>query len=996
MARNVSIRLGTEGKAQIKADLDEIAATGDATAKRWARAYDNATRDVEAALVRQQNAMAKASMYSGGLNPTKLDSFAGVNDNVGKSAQSSAAVFEASYRQMEARAKALVSAIDPVYAAQQRFDREMVNAKTLMDAGVLSADRYAQVEKRLADELQEVTLAHGRAGVASGAHRAAMQGLSYQVQDTFTQLSMGANPLQVLAIQGGQAAGQMTGLGGAAGKFANFMIGPWGLALTGGALLLGGLTKGMFDNEEASKKAEAALAAFASRQSDIGNFIDATTGKLKEQNRTLVLNAILTRQAQIAENNKQIAEGRGKAFDRANSAILRATNAAPGTTTSGVSFTDDTDVQKVIRNAGGDVTKLSDGLARLAKTRPELAKVALEVSGIGGQAILAQRDNVKLGIELRALNGDTAALAATDKSMIEARAKLAGATSAMDRAQAQYTISIKEADAAYERSKKTEADRARLLTARTAAERALNVAQDSNRKGGEAHAQSLARQASAMEVNASAALDLARAYLEGGDAALRAEAARKGLTDATRKGIDSEAQVQRQLAIMVGDQVANGAKNVAQLREEAKARADVLAQVAAGTLPVDQMNQALADEAALRPLLKLQMVAQGDALKALNTVIDAYRDALKNAHEQEANFGLEKALSDSIVRVEEIKSSIREMSMAPLDAALDQAKRAAVREADANRYTGDGRTKFIDSRVAETEQQYYANRARFVRDTLNGQQDNLALAQRELQLAGANDNFRTVELDKLRLILKIRSDFPDMARQDVQSLLDGVDALSKMEAELARTTRSMDELRGFGSDFVDTVLSEDTWSSWGNAGKQVLGMIRAEFMKLVLINPLKNLINGNSDAPTIGGVIGSISKLFGGASSIASVSTAGWGSLGTAGSAAGTVSLPKLASGTAYWSGGAALLGEHGPEIASLPVGTRVAGAGDTRRLFSGNDNVPRSVTHNHFTGNLLTPEFWKQIQAGDEGAAVRGAAGGAAMSEAESGARAQRKLGRW
>ena len=75
---------------------------------------------------------------------------------------------------------------------------------------------------------------------------------------------------------------------------------------------------------------------------------------------------------------------------------------------------------------------------------------------------------------------------------------------------------------------------------------------------------------------------------------------------------------------------------------------------------------------------------------------------------------------------------------------------------------------------------------------------------------------------------------------------------------------AMDELRGFGVDFVDTVLSEDTWSSWGNAGKTILNMLRTEFIKLALLNPLKNLINGNSDLPTLSSALGKLGALFGG------------------------------------------------------------------------------------------------------------------------------------
>jgi hypothetical protein len=112
--------------------------------------------------------------------------------------------------------------------------------------------------RALNTEMNRLETANVRAAPSMGATRQAMSGLSFQAQDAFTQLSMGANVFNVLAIQGAQAAGQMAGLGGALGKVANFMIGPWGLALTGGVLVLGALTKGLFDSAEAAKEKEKA------------------------------------------------------------------------------------------------------------------------------------------------------------------------------------------------------------------------------------------------------------------------------------------------------------------------------------------------------------------------------------------------------------------------------------------------------------------------------------------------------------------------------------------------------------------------------------------------------------------------------------------------------------------------------------------------------------------------------------------------------------------
>ena len=83
------------------------------------------------------------------------------------------------------------------------------------------------------------------------------------------------------------------------------------------------------------------------------------------------------------------------------------------------------------------------------------------------------------------------------------------------------------------------------------------------------------------------------------------------------------------------------------------------------------------------------------------------------------------------------------------------------------------------------------------------------------------------------------------------------------------------------------------------------------------------------------------------------------------------INTPKaFAKGTNFAPGGLALVGERGPELVNLPRGSKVWPNG-TGPGGGGN-------TYN-FSGNLLTPEFWAQIQAGDAQAAQAGAMGGQA-----------------
>lgn len=173
-------------------------------------------------------------------------------------------------------------------------------------------------------------------------------------------------------------------------------------------------------------------------------------------------------------------------------------------------------------------------------------------------------------------------------------------------------------------------------------------------------------------------------------------------------------------------------------------------------------------------------------------------------------------------------------------------------------------------------------------------------------------------------------------------------------------------------------------------------MLRTEFIKLALLNPLKNLINGNSDAPTLGGVLGSLGKFFGastGSNGTISLLTSGASLPGTASAIDLASSLPKLAAGTQHWSGGRALIGELGPEIAELPFGSRVVPAGETRRMLAGNDNAPAAQFHFDLRGAVMTQDLLDQMNAIGASAAVRGAAGGAAMAGRNASRSARRRL---
>lgn len=78
-----------------------------------------------------------------------------------------------------------------------------------------------------------------------------------------------------------------------------------------------------------------------------------------------------------------------------------------------------------------------------------------------------------------------------------------------------------------------------------------------------------------------------------------------------------------------------------------------------------------------------------------------------------------------------------------------------------------------------------------------------------------------------------------------------------------------------------------------------------------------------------------------------------------------SASVPGFAGGTSFAPGGLALVGERGAELVNLPRGSQVVPNHELGGLGGGN-------VYN-ISGNLLTPEWWSQIQAMDERAARAG-----------------------
>jgi hypothetical protein len=235
------------------------------------------------------------------------------------SAQSSAEVFEAQFAREAEAADRLRASIDPAFAAQQRFNSEMGKARDLVSAGAITLDEYCaklRIERGVLESTNAYVRAHGQ-GVAM---------VGQQFIDFAVQVNSGQSAIMAFTQQMPQATFALSTMGGKAGAIGKFMVGPWGTALTIGALVLTPLIANALDfgdaAEEAGKSAKHAAEgadAWSDAASSLGKIIDLTTGKLKSHNiviaESIRLEAIFKKQ----QGEKEAEEAEKSIRSKANS-----------------------------------------------------------------------------------------------------------------------------------------------------------------------------------------------------------------------------------------------------------------------------------------------------------------------------------------------------------------------------------------------------------------------------------------------------------------------------------------------------------------------------------------------------------------------------------------------------------------------------------------------------------------------------------------------------
>lgn len=1185
--RSVSIRLGTEGKATVKADFDDIASSGDAAAKRLVNSYDKAGDDIEKALARRDAAAAKIqAMMPTGLQSTIMASAgtsarggyrdAGGGADDGRNA--SASEYAALLAQQERQVAAVHAAIDPLYVAQKRYDDEVRVAGELAKNGAISeaehaaalrvsaqaleqaraaqdrlnaswstgadADAHVQAYARsLATQEQqatalrakldplwaaqkryddEVATADGllKRGLISEAEHSSALGESSKALEKAKQelaghsnaLSLnrnqfiiaesavhrfvdsilaGQNPLRALALQGGDIANVLSmDDGGVAGGLAKVraLFNPVTIGVLGVTAALAAGTAAWLSYSNAMEKeaalvqgagavigaSGAALEDNARKAASAGNISVASAREIESGYvqmggiGTGVLAGLTSLTTDFAKATGQDAKGAQQELGRAFQDPVKGAEeltARYGTLTQAQidhiqelvqqndlygaqaallaglkpQFDDAaahanilawawhgiadaasdawTSMGKAIDVAlgGGDtmqqianVYKQRDQWLQQTMGRGDTSYYDKQISDLQKQLKAEQEKAGAAGARSRAVSamglvdgvtGDDArgkleAGRAQIAAVVNDSANKAGLTAdQLKRARAaldDYThavqtylpegekqVRLSQLDAQIAATKdpakkaalatqKSEIEQSGKLVSSTQALAIATAAGDKARSEatghGDKHAQTLAREAAAQDASARAALDVAAAYLQSDAAGAEAEARRKAITDATKKGTDVEAEARRQIALSVANGVASSTKSIAGLRQETAARTEVDMRVEHGTLAIGLMNQALSDEALLRPLLTMQALAHGDAIAQLAKEVDAYREALKDAHAEEAHGQALQSLDALHDRLQDAQLAFRYAGDTTGAADRARARLAANREADQRGYNDNDRAAVVQGSVDAVNAENRAHSADTAATALRTSRDQLEVTQAEIGLIGKSADEHDRVVDRLKLQQQLAGELKDNYAEFAPAILAAADAVEHDQQRLKQLQGTMSELQDAGGQFIDTLFNPN-----GDVLKSLLREVEQELLKLAAINPLKNLLGiGGGGLPTLSSVMG----LLGGRGFDLSANTA---SVSASLAASNAAFVPHFAAGTDYSSAGAALVGENGPEVVDLPLGSRVTNASDTRRMLSASNDSGATHNHFHLEGAVVTQQLLDQMNAIGARAAQQG-----------------------
>ncbi|WP_257540671.1 hypothetical protein [Sphingobium sp. CFD-1] len=173
------------------------------------------------------------------------DNLAGIGRNAG-----------AGIQQFSRDVARLKGQLDPAWASLQRYKQEVQTLQQALREGAITHKQYV-------DQLRNAVSVYRGTGrtvtTTSGAMRAGMQQLSYQIGDISTQFAMGARPMQIFAAQASQVVGAVGLMTAGSKGFIGFLGGPWGQIIIAATTVLGTLAAAMWNTADTADKTKPSI-----------------------------------------------------------------------------------------------------------------------------------------------------------------------------------------------------------------------------------------------------------------------------------------------------------------------------------------------------------------------------------------------------------------------------------------------------------------------------------------------------------------------------------------------------------------------------------------------------------------------------------------------------------------------------------------------------------------------------------------------------------------
>jgi uncharacterized protein with GYD domain len=140
--------------------------------------------------------------------------------------------------------------------------------------------------------------------------------------------------------------------------------------------------------------------------------------------------------------------------------------------------------------------------------------------------------------------------------------------------------------------------------------------------------------------------------------------------------------------------------------------------------------------------------------------------------------------------------------------------------------------------------------------------DRVSLLRTELGLGmmGEQQRQRVLAIEEQRL--RLQREFGPEHQAEIEAILAKVRAEQELQAQVERVRAAHQELQQFGGNVIDEIFNVDNVGHWGDAALRVLHSIEQELLTLAVINPLKNMLFGQSN-PTLSTIFKALGDIGG-------------------------------------------------------------------------------------------------------------------------------------